>query len=110
MRYCLAPHCPSMVDGRAAYCPSHAPKKAAYLGNRNRKSSGWEWSRIRRRVLSRAGFSCEMEGCRAPATEVDHIIPRSRGGSDEMDNLRALCPPHHREKSEAERLDGLRRR
>ena len=110
MRFCLAPRCPSTVGGRDAYCPEHAPKKSPWAGKQRPGISGWEFSRLRRRVLARAGHLCQIEGCDAPATEVDHIVPRSRGGTDDLSNLRALCPPHHKEKSEAERLAGLRRR
>ena len=31
----------------------------------------------------------------APATEVDHVIPRSAGGSDDVQNLQSLCKPCH---------------
>jgi ATP adenylyltransferase len=44
-------------------------------------------------VLKRAGFRCEL--CGTPADEraldVDHILPRNRGGSDDRANLQALC-------------------
>jgi 5-methylcytosine-specific restriction endonuclease McrA len=33
--------------------------------------------------------------CGEPATCVDHIIPRSRGGSDDPRNLRASCTWHN---------------
>jgi len=29
--------------------------------------------------------------CDAPAAHVDHVIPRSRGGSDDIDNLVPAC-------------------
>lgn len=31
--------------------------------------------------------------CGAPATEVDHIVPRERGGDDRRENLRGMCKP-----------------
>ena len=49
----------------------------------------------RRLVRERAGGRCEY--CRSPADHTpddfaaDHIIPRSRGGSDEPDNLAWSC-------------------
>src|SRR4051812_40064094 len=44
-------------------------------------------------VLRRAGFRCELCGTPADerALEVDHIIPRRHGGSDDHTNLQALC-------------------
>ena len=56
----------------------------------------------RSRVLERNGFTCQM--CGVAAGDVDpfnanrtirltmgHIVDKSKGGSDTMDNLRALC-------------------
>jgi ATP adenylyltransferase len=44
-------------------------------------------------VLSRAGYRCEL--CGIPSDErwleVDHILPRRHGGSDDISNLQALC-------------------
>ena len=36
--------------------------------------------------------------CLEPATEIDHIVPRSRGGGNEHTNLRASCRPCNRRK------------
>ena len=46
------------------------------------------WDRIRLRVLLRDGHVCQLCG-RPGANSVDHIIPRSKGGTHDMDNLRA---------------------
>jgi len=37
--------------------------------------------------------------CNQPATEVDHIVPKSAGGSDSMENLQGLCKPCHSRKT-----------
>ena len=44
-------------------------------------------------VLKRAGRRCELCGVPAEerALEVDHIVPRRYGGSDDRSNLQALC-------------------
>ena len=36
------------------------------------------------------------------ATEVDHIVPKSAGGTDAMDNLQALCKSCHSRKTAKE--------
>ncbi|MCW3797406.1 HIT domain-containing protein [Sphingomonas sp. BN140010] len=48
---------------------------------------------VRYEVLKRARFRCELCGTPADekALEVDHIIPRNHGGSDDIINLQALC-------------------
>ena len=46
---------------------------------------------LRRRVLQRDGFRCQMNGCSKPAAHVDHIVPVARYGASSLDNLRALC-------------------
>jgi hypothetical protein len=30
------------------------------------------------------------------AQQVHHLVPRSRGGTDDIANLAAVCPAHHR--------------
>ena len=39
--------------------------------------------------------TCQFCGCVLPATELtlDHVIPRSRGGHTDWDNLVACCHP-----------------
>jgi 5-methylcytosine-specific restriction endonuclease McrA len=48
-----------------------------------------EWKKQRQRVLSRDAYTCAY--CGQDATEVDHIIPRAKGGGHELDNLVACC-------------------
>ena len=44
----------------------------------------------RLRVLSRDTYTCYY--CSADnASHVDHVIPKAKGGSDDMDNLVAAC-------------------
>ena len=55
---------------------------------------------LRRRVL-RASDVCVLCGL-SGADEVDHVVPRFRGGSDELSNLVAVHGFCHRRKSAAE--------
>ena len=63
--------------------------KREYMG----KKVLWtgEWKKQRQRVLKRDGYVCAY--CGQDATEVDHIIPRAKGGGHELDNLVACCKP-----------------
>jgi len=48
---------------------------------------------VKYRVLTRARGRCECCGAHEHqrALEVDHIVPRNQGGSDDLSNLQALC-------------------
>jgi diadenosine tetraphosphate (Ap4A) HIT family hydrolase len=48
---------------------------------------------LRYEVFKRAGFRCELCGVSAEecALQVDHIVPRKHGGTDDLTNLQALC-------------------
>jgi len=37
-----------------------------------------------------------------PATEVDHIIPKAKGGTDDMSNLQAINKECHKKKTARE--------
>ncbi|AVT32092.1 MULTISPECIES: HNH endonuclease [unclassified Plantactinospora] len=58
-----------------------------YVVTRWRFSSGPAWSRPG--VLARDGRRCGY--CGAPASTVDHILPRSRGGRNTWTNTVACC-------------------
>ncbi|HCF9839206.1 TPA: HNH endonuclease [Pseudomonas aeruginosa] len=62
---------------------------------------GRPWRRKRDRILKRDGYMCqcaECKGMKRVATEVDHIIPLSQGGTDDDSNLMAIAghPCHAR--------------
>jgi len=41
----------------------------------------------------------------AISTEVDHIVPKARGGTDEESNLQGLCSACHAAKTARDRYD-----
>ena len=53
-------------------------------------------------------IKCTEAGRLKAATEVDHIIPLHKGGTDAHDNLQSLCHDCHAEKTAAEQ--GKRRK
>ena len=68
----------------------------------------------RREIAKRQNWRCAGQQCREAQTpqelkeyDIDHIIPLQLGGTEEPDNLQALCPGCHRRKTDQERIDAL---
>jgi len=61
-------------------------------------SRGTDWQRIRLSVLDRDNHQCAY--CGREATEVDHIIAKANGGTDDTHNLVAACKPCNGRKSD----------
>jgi hypothetical protein len=62
---------------------------------------------VRYQVLAAANGRCALCGAHSSERriEVDHIIPRSRGGTNDISNLQALCDECNRGKSNADQTD-----
>lgn len=62
---------------------------------------------VRYKVLAAAKGRCTLCGARSAERriEVDHIVPRSRGGSNDISNLQALCDVCNRGKSNLDDTD-----
>lgn len=113
-RPCNSPGC-----GRLTYeshCPEHKRQHHVstwneYHAGRTRQERGYgrAWERKRITVLRRDGYLCQpclARGLSVEATEVDHITAKSRGGTDDEDNLQAICAPCHRAKTAKDRKSG----
>lgn len=88
-------------------------KPWARRGSRQARGYGAAWDRLRVQVLARDCGLCQCEECRAagrirPAHEVDHIVPKAKGGTDDPSNLRAINRECHQRKSMRDR--GVERR
>ncbi|OGU14457.1 MAG: HNH endonuclease [Ignavibacteria bacterium GWB2_35_12] len=54
----------------------------------------------RRNILKRDGFRCQYCGTKSHELTIDHIIPKSRGGSDSWDNLVSACKSCNNKKAD----------
>lgn len=47
------------------------------------------WALLRAQVFATKGCACHY--CGKPASHVDHVVPKSKGGADALDNLVPAC-------------------
>lgn len=104
---CAEPGCPGLVVD-AARCAAHARSVRAHVdarrGSAHSRGYGVAWRATRLRFLQKHPLceDCLLEGRSVPATDVDHVVSRAKGGTDDPRNLRALCHPHHSSKTARE--------
>ncbi len=47
-------------------------------------------------LIDRDGYTCQRGGCRVREDlTIDHVVPVSRGGCDDLANLRLMCRSHN---------------
>ena len=111
-RICGHAGCRRLADNDAIRCSRHSddPTHGWRDWSKYKSSArGYDrqWRNRRLVVLQRDKYLCQP--CRRadrvrPAQEVDHVIPRSAGGTDDLDNLQAICRECHAAKTARERI------
>jgi 5-methylcytosine-specific restriction protein A len=105
-KLCSEPTCGELVPAGQRYCGTH--ERSRWPTGKNipkSRSADAKWKRTRKFVLSRDGHRCRIAFvgiCIGLASEADHIIPVTRGGTDHPSNLQAACRPCHLAKSSDE--------
>lgn len=74
--------------------PRYKLSTKARIYNRNVK----KWHEIMKIVFKRDNYTCQYCGNKGGILEVDHIVPFSKGGSDELSNLATSCRHCNRQK------------
>ncbi|MDF0628268.1 MULTISPECIES: HNH endonuclease [Acinetobacter] len=109
-RPCREFRCPNLVTSpsQKGFCDEHAHKRSNWNKRQDRTGSttergyGHAWRKLRALILERDDYLClicKANGHVTEATDVDHIIPREHGGTDDPSNLQSLCSPCHKEKT-----------
>lgn len=73
--------------------------------SRHERGYGAAWVKTRARILARDMHLCQpclTTGRPTEAEEVDHILPKAKGGTDDDENLQAICHDCHVVKTAAE--------
>lgn len=60
--------------------------------------SPWRWALVRVAIFERDGYRCVYCGDKPNELECDHVVPVSRGGSNDPSNLATACVPCNRSK------------
>jgi 5-methylcytosine-specific restriction enzyme A len=110
---CAHPMCPALVDSGQRFCDAHRKAESkAYEQRTNRGSSsargyGGAWRKLRELILSQEPLcrECKRNGRVTAATNVDHIIAKAHGGTDDPSNLQPLCEHCKRSKDAREHLN-----
>lgn len=98
---CCAPGCNRLTHSR--YCDQHP-----HYYDRQRPSvkergySGKPWQAVRKQVLDRDVWCSDCKI--SPADTVDHIVPKAKGGTDQLQNLRALCKSCHSKRTARDKV------
>lgn len=113
-RPCKHRGCTVATNNTSGYCDAHYQLHAGdswrnYAAGKSRQERGYgrSWELRRVRILARDKYLCQdcrRRGLGIKAESVDHIIPKAHGGTDDDDNLEALCWPCHRRKTAKERI------
>lgn len=101
-RGCAQPGCGSLAEEGSQYCKEHKAQADRNYNKYTRdpeakKKYGNQWQKIRARYVAEHPLceQCLEEGRLRTVDEVHHIIPVSRGGTNDEENLMSLCKSCH---------------
>jgi 5-methylcytosine-specific restriction endonuclease McrA len=86
-------------------CPSclrrQQRQKDQRRGSSSQRGYGGEWRKLREQVIAAHPYCsiCGHTGTKDNPLSLDHILPRSQGGTDALSNLRVLCLHHNQQRS-----------
>ncbi len=81
------------------YCTKSCSQKARKTRTIKAGNKYTNRSTLQRRIIKKLGpqeFKCYICEWNEASCDIHHIIPKSKGGSDNFSNLTVLCPNHHR--------------
>lgn len=91
-------------------CDNHKVEKKSnwnHTKTTTERGYGAKWRKIRLLVLKRDNYKCQCVECKGlhrlkHAKEVDHIVSKAKGGTDDMSNLQAINHDCHKRKTARE--------
>lgn len=114
-RPCRHAGCSALVRDGSGFCAAHqADKRINRFGDDRRGTAtergyGPQWAKLRARIMRRDAGLCQpclQAGRVTAAKQVDHIKPKTAGGTDDEGNLQAICTACHKTKTAHEAAQG----
>lgn len=84
-------------NSNSLYCSDQCSRKARNLRSTGSIRNGR--NKLKRAVIAitgETGFQCFICGWHEDSCDIHHIVPRNKGGTNDLSNLSVLCPNHHR--------------
>lgn len=100
------------LGSRLGTLPAALPSMPEGQTNYGKGRGGRPWRRLRESILQRDQHLCQpckAQGRYTEATQVDHVIPQSEGGTDDRVNLQSICTECHEAKTSEEAKRGASR-
>lgn len=107
--------CNALVRDGSSYCAAHKvdAKIGTFAdktrGSRQSRGYGAAWDKLRKQILLRDNGLCQPcleQDVITPAKQVDHIVAKAHGGTDDESNLQAICVACHKAKTAKESARG----
>ena len=76
--------------GHVPFYEATAPSSLVQL-RREQRLKGASWKKRRELVLTRDNFTCQYCGEKDGEMHIDHVVPISRGGTNDIENLAVAC-------------------
>lgn len=114
-RPCRVIGCGGLTKERNGFCDKHQGESwQQHQAKRTPTQRGYgpEWRKLRALIMERDGYlcqECKRAGYIKPAYAVDHIKSKGEGGTDDPQNLEAICKKCHYQKTSREALAGRRK-
>ncbi len=80
----------AVIDGMSELTIAELERLSSAVAREHRRRAD-EWEKLRRQVYRRDNYQCQYCGAKGVAVHADHKLPKSRGGSNDIDNLVTAC-------------------
>jgi len=94
--------CPScrvvLIASPQRLCPACTRRVDQARGSATSRGYSYTGTRRRAPVLAEQPI-CASPGCTLPSVDVDHVLSKRKGGTDDRSNLIAFCHRHHSQKT-----------